>query len=401
MKDVPPTRIRFLAELRNGFPFASGTFTNEPLTPLIRIRDIKSTSFNTFVPRWAIPDEAIAKDGDIIIGMDGDFNSILWTRGEAAINQRVASLRPTKGTDSRFIAYAIPRKLKEINDITHSTTVKHISGEQILNIQVPHYDLPTQRRIADYLDRETAQIDAMAGALDGLVARLEERRSAVITRVTSGLPAEATDFDTFNSPTDGTPRAWTRTRFGHEFIESTERVGSQTPGPLLSISEYRGIEVNTRTDGQMPSLDVSNYRVVRPGQLAANMMWLNHGGIGVSNHLGYISPDYKSFFISPRVNTRFAHYLFRTRRYITYFETIGTGVRPNAKRVTKTALNATPLSRPPLDEQRRIADYLDAETAKIDAMIAKAGELRALLDERRSALITATVTGQHPVPKEP
>ena len=56
---------------------------------------------------------------------------------------------------------------------------------------------------------------------------------------------------------------------------------------------------------------------------------------------------------------------------------------------------------PPLDEQRRIADHLDAETAKIDAMIAKAGELRALLDERRSALITATVTGQHPVPEEP
>ena len=112
MKDVPPTRIRFLAELRNGFPFASGTFTNEPLTPLIRIRDIKSTSFNTFVPRWAIPDEAIAKDGDIIIGMDGDFNSILWTRGEAAINQRVASLRPTKGTDSRFIAMGSWRDLR-------------------------------------------------------------------------------------------------------------------------------------------------------------------------------------------------------------------------------------------------------------------------------------------------
>ena len=56
---------------------------------------------------------------------------------------------------------------------------------------------------------------------------------------------------------------------------------------------------------------------------------------------------------------------------------------------------------PPLAEQRRIADHLDAETAKIDAMIAKAGELRALLDERRSALITATVTGQHPVPEEP
>lgn len=56
---------------------------------------------------------------------------------------------------------------------------------------------------------------------------------------------------------------------------------------------------------------------------------------------------------------------------------------------------------PSLDEQRRIVAHLDTETAKIDAMIARAGELRALLNERRSALITATVTGQHPVPEEP
>lgn len=67
--------------------------------------------------------------------------------------------------------------------------------------------------------------------------------------------------------------------------------------------------------------------------------------------------------------------------------------------VTSLRMHSIPL--PPLDEQRSIVDQLDAQTAKIDAMIAKAGELRALLDERRSALITATVTGQHPVPEEP
>ena len=64
------------------------------------------------------------------------------------------------------------------------------------------------------------------------------------------------------------------------------------------------------------------------------------------------------------------------------------------------AMKKLPIPLPPLEEQRRIADHLDAETVKINAMIAKAGELRALLDERRSALITATVTGQHPVPEE-
>ena len=69
--------------------------------------------------------------------------------------------------------------------------------------------------------------------------------------------------------------------------------------------------------------------------------------------------------------------------------------------ITASGVGRQKIPLPPLDEQRRIADHLDAETAKIDAMIAKAGELRALLDERRSALITATVTGQHPVPEEP
>ena len=78
-----------------------------------------------------------------------------------------------------------------------------------------------------------------------------------------------------------------------------------------------------------------------------------------------------------------------------------TGVRPSQWRLYWQDFSALSIPLPPLNEQGRIADHLDAETAKIDAMIAKAGELRALLDERRSALITATVTGQHPVPEEP
>ena len=72
-----------------------------------------------------------------------------------------------------------------------------------------------------------------------------------------------------------------------------------------------------------------------------------------------------------------------------------------AKNIGLSSVLSLKVPLPPLVEQRRIADHLDAETAKIDAMIAKAGELRALLEERRSALITATVTGQHPVPEEP
>jgi type I restriction enzyme S subunit len=127
------------------------------------------------------------------------------------------------------------------------------------------------------------------------------------------------------------------------------------------------------------------------------MMWLNHGGLGVSALTGYISPGYKAFWISERFEPRFVHHLFRSSRYIGYFAAIGTGVRPNAQRVTKTVLDATPVPLPPLNEQIRIADYLDDITARIDAMVAKVADLRSMLLKRRSALITDVVTGRKEV----
>jgi type I restriction enzyme, S subunit len=158
----------------------------------------------------------------------------------------------------------------------------------------------------------------------------------------------------------------------------------------------RGVELNTRTDGQQASVDVSSYRVVRPNQLAANMMWLNHGGLGVSSLTGYISPDYKAFWISGRY-PRYVHHLFRSPRYVDYFGTIGTGVRPNAQRVTKMALDIMPVPVPPMNEQRRIADHLDAVTGNIDDMLAKVASLRELLVERSSAFLLDVVTGRKEV----
>lgn len=97
--------------------------------------------------------------------------------------------------------------------------------------------------------------------------------------------------------------------------------------------------------------------------------------------------------------SRFWHYVFLAA-YKTRFTNVHVRQTTGIQNLDIGGFFDEKFACPPLDEQRRIADYLDAETAKIDAMIAKAGELRALLDERRSALITATVTGQHPVPEE-
>lgn len=259
-------------------------------------------------------------------------------------------------------------------------------------IRVPLPPLDVQRRLAARLD----EVDAMVAKLDELTDALRAR--AIDTAALFGLPEDYSrrGIDA-QSPLSGMPEHWDRTKFGYDFTESTERNGDNPPGPLLSISEYRGVELNSRTDGQQASLDVGKYRVVRPDQLAANMMWLNHGGLGVSSLTGYISPDYKAFWISPRFHPRYVHHLLRSPRYVDYFGAIGTGVRPNAQRVTKIALDMMPMPLPPMDEQKRIAEHLDGVTGRIDGMLAKIASLRDLLVERSSAFLLDVVTGRKEV----
>lgn len=259
-------------------------------------------------------------------------------------------------------------------------------------IRVPLPPLGVQSELAARLDK----IDGMIAKLDELTGALRTR--AIDTAALFGLSeSDSRRGQDAQSPLAGIPEHWDRTKFGYDFTESTERNGDNPPGPLLSISEYRGVELNTRTDGQQASLDVANYRVVRPGQLAANMMWLNHGGLGVSTLTGYISPDYKAFWISSRFHPRYVHHLLRSPRYVDYFGAIGTGVRPNAQRVTKTLLDMMPLPLPPMDEQKRIAEHLDGVTGRIDGMLAKIATLRDLLVERSSVFLLEVVTGRKEV----
>ena len=70
------------------------------------------------------------------------------------------------------------------------------------------------------------------------------------------------------------------------------------------------------------------------------------------------------------------------------------------RRLNLGTLARTPVPLPSLNEQREIADHLDRETAKIDALIAKAERFIELAQERRAALITAAVTGQIEIPTE-
>lgn len=190
----PLAPVGSMVELANGFPFDSDSFGLEG-TPLVRIRDLAATDFETFVP-GPVPSRAMLADGDLVIGMDGDFNVKRWTRGPAALNQRLCRLRGLQHADIRFVEYALPTPLRWINDTQYSTTVKHLSSAEVLGSRIPAAPLDEQRRIADFLDDQVARIDnAVVRRRAQLAASSEEYRSWLLQsffpRAQSGRPESA------------------------------------------------------------------------------------------------------------------------------------------------------------------------------------------------------------------
>ena len=119
-------RFRFCGDVQYGYPFNSDYFSSEETGfPLIRIRDITSGEIATYY-EGTYPDEYIVKSGDVLVGMDGDFNVRVWANCDALLNQRCCRVLDSQQINKRFMAYYLPHYLKVINDLTWSTTVKAI-----------------------------------------------------------------------------------------------------------------------------------------------------------------------------------------------------------------------------------------------------------------------------------
>lgn len=190
------------------------------------------------------------------------------------------------------------------------------------------------------------------------------------------------------------PRHWQEAKFRHVFDESGERIETDVVGVMLSVSGYRGVEVKEYDDEnrRRSDEDLVGYRIVRPGQLVVNTMWLNYAGLGVSDHEGHVSPAYRAYWISDDFNKRFVHHMMRSELFVRGYTKYLTGVRPNSLQMSREDLMQFPVLKPPYDEQLAIADFLDRETAKIDTLIAEQERLLELLAEKRQVVISHAVT---------
>jgi type I restriction enzyme S subunit len=140
-------------QILSGFPFPSTNFTSERGgDPVIRIRDLQQQNPETYFCGNYDSSFLVSK-GDILVGMDGDFNAVKWLGPRALLNQRVCkiSTRDPAVLDQEFLYHSLQPQLDRIHKGTAQTTVKHLSTKDIYGIDTELPPLPEQKKIAEIL----------------------------------------------------------------------------------------------------------------------------------------------------------------------------------------------------------------------------------------------------------
>ncbi|MCX2749935.1 restriction endonuclease subunit S [Arthrobacter sp. MI7-26] len=155
-------------EILSGFAFDSSRFATDGEMPLIRIRDVVRGRTETYYS-GPFEERFVVRKGDLLVGMDGDFNRETWSSEPAVLNQRVCRISPVDAhLDRRYLYHFLPQALMEIWHATPFATVKHLSVKAIREIALPLPPVEEQRRVAAVLDKvdelRTKRLQALAHA---------------------------------------------------------------------------------------------------------------------------------------------------------------------------------------------------------------------------------------------
>jgi len=182
-----------IAEVTYGFPFKSKQFTEESVgKPVIRIRNIKNNATKTFTTESA-PDKYIVNNGDILVGMDGDFHREKWCGGEAYLNQRVVRFRPKNNLSFYYLFLALEKPIQYFDFTVVGTTVAHLSDKHLRSINLMVPDKFFCERVKDMLN----PLFKLELNLHLKNANLRQTRDLLLPRLISGeIDVENLDIKT-------------------------------------------------------------------------------------------------------------------------------------------------------------------------------------------------------------
>jgi type I restriction enzyme S subunit len=348
--------------------------------------------------------------GSLVMALAGQGKTkgmVAQTGIATTCNQSMAAICPTSHTNARYLYWLLISQYEHIRNMAGGEQRDGLNLEILGSIHTLDFPLEEQCVIASFLDRETGRIDTLIAKKRELVDRLKEKRTALISHtVTRGLnpsaPLKPSGIDWLGDiPVHWEAmmlkRTWSVCEYG--VSESLSGEGSIR---VLTMGNIQDGRVLIPSEGCLDG--VPDEMLLEDGDLLFNRTnSLAHvGKVGIFRPHSDASVTFASYLVRLKTNNRttpeFMNYLLNTSQVLEISRSLA------LPSINQANLNPTRYGRiliplPPLPEQIVIAAYLDKETAKLDALVSKVEEAVERLQEYRTALITAAVTGKIDVRK--
>ncbi|MDW2308114.1 restriction endonuclease subunit S [Vibrio sp. 1159] len=361
-----------LSKVNESISTSSKTITNEGL----------SSCGTSLVPK-----------GSLILSTRAPIGTIAIASKELCTNQGCKSLIKTTSVENKYVYYVLSISGKQLNNLGRGTTFLELSTDELANYRVPNPSIQEQQKIANFLDHETAKIDTLITKQEKLIELLKEKRQAVISHaVTKGLNPDAPMKDSGVEWLGEVPEHWKAC-------------------PLKTISKFRQgklhepyihedgkfICVNSRfvsTEGEKFKYCSKNLSPVENEDILMVMSDLPNGralakALFVQGDNNFALNQRVCAITATEIDARFLYYQLNRNEYFLSFDD-----GCNQTNLSNYVFKNFPALVPYKAEQCEIAEYLDRQTESFDRLVEIANRQIELMKERKTALISAAVTGK-------
>ncbi|MFC3461252.1 MULTISPECIES: restriction endonuclease subunit S [Massilia] len=369
--------------------------------------DISDVKFMWFSPRDV--ENLRLQAGDLLVSEGGDVGrSAVWSNEmhECYIQNSVNRIRAKALDSTKYLFYwmATIKSKGYIDVLCNKSTIAHFTAEKVAEVPTPFPPVVEQIAIANFLDRETAKIDALIAEQEKLIALLAEKRQAAISHaVTRGLNPNSSMKESGVAWLGEVPAHWSITRLKYA-TDAIVDCPHETP-VYDEAGSYRVIRTADVSEGrlhldQMYSIAQPEF-LLRIRRMSLEQNDIVYGREGERWGFAAQVPASERFCLGQRmmqfraaagINPRFL--MWQLNAESTYRQGQVDTVGATSPHVNVSTIRNYALTHPPVGEQEEISKFLDAETSRLDKLDAESARTITLLKERRSALIAAAVTGQ-------
>lgn len=393
---------------------------------------IEVANFNRDMLASFLPMEAIGEDGSLRIDLEkpiGELESgyTYFRNGDVTIAKITPCYENGKGalmdglvngigfgTTELIVARPKPKEIIGsylhylfVSSVFRSIGESHMYGAGgqkrvpdafVRNFSTALPPLLEQNLITTFLNNEIAKLDNLVAEQQRLIELLKEKRQAVISHaVTRGLNPNVKLKSSGIEWIGDVPVHWEVTRVANMFFEVAEAGTDDLP--ILSVSIHHGVSDKEIAEEDMErkvmrSEDRTKYKQVVPGDLVYNMMRAWQGGFGVATIAGMVSPAYVVARPKRFLETAYVEHLLRTPQAIEQMRRHSRGVTDFRLRLYWDEFKNLVVVVPPQDEAKDICVYIAEMDKLFKNMTAVSEQSINLLQERRTALISAAVTGK-------